>query len=72
MKESKNKSLLRYIKWRSKENTMQYIIGTYPIFVYKIQQQRLLEIAKAITSLPYYSEAICAIHEHADAVGIML
>lgn len=72
MKDSKNKSLLRYIKWRSNENTFQYRIGTYPIFVYKIQQQRLLEIAKAITALAYYAEAICAIHEHADAVGVIL
>lgn len=72
MKESKNKSLLRYIKWRSTENTMQYLIGNYPIFVYKIKQQQLFEIAKAITSLSYYNEAICAIHEHADRVGVTL
>ena len=72
MKDSKNKSFLRYIKWRSTENTMQYLIGNYPIFVYKIKQQRLLEVAKAITSLSYYSEAICAIHEHADRVGVTL
>mgnify|MGYP000057452481 FL=1 len=51
---------------------MQYLIGNYPIFVYKIKQQRLLEVAKAITSLPYYNEAICAIHEHADRVGVTL
>lgn len=38
MKENKNKRLLRYIEWRSKENTMQYLIGTYPIFVYKIHE----------------------------------
>lgn len=72
MKDSKNKSLLRYIKWRSTENTMQYLIGNYPIFVYKIRQQRLFEIAKAITSLPYYTEAICTIHEDADKVGVIL
>lgn len=72
MKDSKNKSLLRYIKWRSTENTMQYLIGNYPIFVYKIRQQRLFEIAKAITSLPYYNEAICTIHEDADKVGVIL
>ena len=72
MKDSKNKSLLRYIKWRSTENTMQYLIGNYPIFVYKIRQQRLFEIAKAITSLPDYTEAICTIHEDADKVGVIL
>ena len=72
MKDNKNKSLLRYIEWRSKENTMQYLIGTYPIFVYKIQQQRLLEVAKAISSLPDYTEAICTIHEDADKVGVIL
>ena len=72
MKDNKNKSLLRYIKWCSTENTIQYLIGNYPIFVYKIKQQRLLEVAKAITSLPYYNEAICAIHEHADRVGVTL
>ncbi len=72
MKENKNKSLLRYIKWRSTENTMQYLIGNYPIFVYKIRQQRLFEIAKAITLLPYYTEAICTIHEDADKVGVIL
>ena len=69
MKENKNKRLLRYIKCHSTENTIQYLIGNYPIFVYKIRQQRLFEIAKAITSLPDYIEAICTIHEDADKVG---
>lgn len=72
MKDSKNKSLLRYIEQYSEKNTLLYLKGIYPIFVYKIKQQRLLEVAKVITSLPYYNEAICAIHEHADKVGVIL
>lgn len=69
---SKDKKLLFYIKQRAKENTKLYTARVYTLLVYVTWQQLLLEIAKSINSLAYYSEAICFIHEAADAVGVKL
>lgn len=69
---SKDKKLLFYIKQRSKENTKLYTAGIYTLLVYVTWQQLLLEIAKSINSLAYYSEAISTIREQADEVGVTL